>query len=208
MSLYRVMGKRTFDIAGAVITLPLLGIATLFIAPAIKIDNNGPVFYRSQRRGRNGEHFTMLKFRSMVADAPDLRNADLSTLTSATDPRVTRIGRLLRRTSVDELPQILNVLRGDMSFVGPRPNMTLQTWEELSDVEKKRVRVRPGITGLTQALYRNSISTARKYQLDCAYVDRVSFSVDLKIILRTAISVSGAKNIHAIDESPIHGSGS
>lgn len=196
MSLYARTGKRVFDFFGALLMLPVLGAAMLIAAPLIKISDGGPVFYGSRRRGMNGGHFTMLKFRSMTVDAPDLRNKDLSTVNDEFDPRVTALGRVLRKTSVDELPQLINVLRGDMSFVGPRPNMTRQTWEELGPLERKRIQVRPGITGLSQAFYRNSASTAQKYRIDCLYVDRISLGLDTRVLLQTVRSVIGARNIN------------
>ncbi|WP_262003471.1 sugar transferase [Microbacterium sp. Mcb102] len=197
MTVYRSVGKRSLDVFGAMIALPALGIAVAVVAPLVLLSDRGPVFYRSRRRGRDGTHFTMLKFRSMTPDAPDLRNADLSTVNSDSDARVTRLGRLLRKTSVDELPQIINVLKGDMSFVGPRPNMTRQSWDELSDVERKRIRVRPGITGLSQALHRNAASTRLKYRLDGLYVDRVSLGLDATVLVKTFTSVFAGKNINA-----------
>lgn len=197
MTIYRSGGKRALDIAGAIVLLPVLGLSVLIVAPLVKLSDRGPVFYASQRRGKDGIHFTMLKFRSMSVNAPDLRNSDLSTVNSDVDPRVTTLGRVLRKTSVDELPQLLNVLKGDMSFVGPRPNMTRQAWGELTDIERKRVRVRPGITGLSQAMHRNAASTEVKYRLDSQYVDVLSFRLDLTILVRTAWSVFAAKNINA-----------
>ncbi|SDL48494.1 sugar transferase [Tessaracoccus oleiagri] len=197
MSLYRRYGKRILDLALGVVALPLVGAAALVVVPAIRLEDGGPALYRSQRRGLRGRHFTMLKFRSMGVGAPDLRNADLSTLNSDDDPRVTRVGRIIRKLSVDELPQVLNVLRGDMSFVGPRPNMTRQSWDELTEQERKRVQVRPGITGLSQAYHRNAATTQQKYALDCEYVDTVSLLLDLKIIAKTFTSVLAARNINA-----------
>lgn len=132
----------------------------------------------------------------MVVDAPDLRNADNSTITSSNDPRITRVGRVLRRSSLDELPQLLNVIKGDMSLVGPRPNMATTPYEVLSSIEKVRVKVRPGITGYTQAHFRNSISTAEKYEHDAIYVENITLKNDFQIILQTLMSVVGQKGIH------------
>lgn len=197
MTFYQRYGKRAFDLAAGVAMLPLLAAAAVVTVPAIRLSDGGPALYRSERRGRHGRHFTMYKFRSMTVGAPDIRNADHSTLNSDNDSRVTPIGRLLRKTSIDELPQIFNVLKGDMSFVGPRPNMTRQTWDELTDVERKRIQVRPGITGLAQAYHRNAASTQEKYRLDCSYVDDFSFGMDLRILLKTASSVAASKNINS-----------
>ena len=117
------------------------------IAPIIYFTDKGPVFYNAKRAGKRAKPFKMFKFRSMYVNSPDLRNADGSTYNGEDDPRVTRIGKILRKTSLDELPQLLNVLLGDMSFVGPRPTLATKTWDELDDVRKKRASIRPGITG-------------------------------------------------------------
>lgn len=202
MGFYARVGKRVMDVVGAVVALPVVAAATVVVAPLIWADDRGPVFYASQRRGRDGRHFTMYKFRTMTVNAQDLRNADLSTVTSDRDPRVTRVGRILRKTSVDELPQFLNVLLGDMSLVGPRPNMTRQRWEDLTEVERKRVSVRPGITGWSQATVRNSAPTAEKYARDVRYVEELSFGLDLRILAMTVTSVVAAKNINAAPAQP------
>ncbi|SNU02002.1 Sugar transferase involved in LPS biosynthesis (colanic, teichoic acid) [Ruaniaceae bacterium KH17] len=200
MSVYESVGKRALDVAGAIVALPILGAVTVVVAPIIKLSDGGPVFFLGERRGRSGQHFTMYKFRSMRVNAPDLRNSDLSTVNSDSDPRVTRIGRILRATSLDELPQILNVLKGDMSFVGPRPNMTTQTWDELTDLERKRLRVRPGITGLAQASRRNAATSIEKYEIDEYYVDNLSMLLDLRVIGETISAVVASRNINAPSE--------
>lgn len=132
----------------------------------------------------------------MINNAPDIRNDDGSTFNAADDPRLTKIGRLIRMTSLDEVPQILNIIRGEMSFVGPRPTMTEIPVEEYDAVRKKRIEVRPGITGFTQAYYRNSISQADKFELDAFYVDNLSFWLDIKIFFKTFSSIFYRKNIY------------
>ena len=134
----------------------------------------------------------------MRVNAPDLRNADGSTYNGADDPRVTKIGKLMRKTSLDELPQLLNVLKGDMSIVGPRGFLTtkFKSLELLSEPERKRLTVRPGITGYSQAYFRNSISMEDKIKYDCYYVDHMSFWLDIKIIVQTAVSVVKHENIY------------
>ena len=112
------------------------------------------------------------------------------------DPRVTPIGRLLRKTSLDEFPQFLNVFLGDMSFVGPRPVISTKSYEEYDDILKKRLSVRPGVTGYSQAYFRNSITQKEKYKYDCYYVDNMSLVMDIKVLLQTALSVLGRKNIN------------
>ena len=189
--------KRILDILLSIIGLPFVGIAMLIFGPLIWLEDKGSIFYNAPRRGYKGKVFNMYKFRSMKMNAPLLRNPDGSTYTGSDDPRVTKIGRFLRKTSVDELPQIINVLKGDMSFVGPRPTMAVGNFDDFTPEEKKHFDVLPGITGYTQAYYRNSISQAEKFRLDAEYVDNVSFGLDVRILFKTVGSVLGAKNINA-----------
>jgi undecaprenyl phosphate N,N'-diacetylbacillosamine 1-phosphate transferase len=189
--------KRLLDIAASLILLPFMVIAILVMAPIIYIDDPGPVFYNAPRRGKGGRVFTMFKLRSMRTNAPDLRNPDGSTFSSGNDPRLTRVGRLMRKLSIDELPQILNVLLGDMSFVGPRPTLPTTPYEKLSDLSKARLAVRPGITGYAQAYYRNSITQEEKFRYDCYYIENISFVMDLKILVRTAMTVLARRNINS-----------
>lgn len=197
MSLYRRFGKRGFDIVGAIVILPIVALVSIVVAPVIKINDGGPIFFTGERRGRYGRSFTMYKFRSMHVNAPDRRNTDFSTFNSESDSRVTSVGRVLRATSIDELPQILNVLRGDMSFIGPRPNMTRQRQEDLVEIERKRLEVRPGITGLAQAMYRNAATTSKKYETDAYYVEHLSLGLDLKILAKTVATVAMSKSINS-----------
>ena len=193
--MYRHFFKRLFDFLVALAALPFVLLVIVCVAPFIYFTDRGPVFYNAKRAGRNGRPFKMFKLRSMYVNSPDLRNADGSTFNSNNDSRVTPIGRFLRKTSVDEIPQLLNVLIGDMSFVGPRPILTSIRVEEYDDVLKKRSRVRPGITGYAQAYFRNSISQQEKYELDCYYVDHVSFKLDMRILFRTFVSVVREDNV-------------
>lgn len=190
--------KRLLDILLSLIALPFFGIIFLVLAPIIYFTDKGPVFYNAPRLGMNGKIFNMYKFRSMRVNAPDLRNADGSTYNGEDDPRVTRIGKIMRKTSLDELPQLLNVLKGDMSIVGPRGFLTtkFKSLELLSEPERKRLTVRPGITGYSQAYYRNSITMDEKIKYDCYYVDHMSLWLDIKIIFQTAISVLKHENIY------------
>lgn len=194
--MYKRFFKRFCDIVFSLPALLVFVLAFIFVAPAIFFTDRGPVFYVAVRRGRNGKTFRMIKFRSMRVNAPDVRNADGSTYTGADDPRVTKIGRLMRRTSVDELPQFINVLKGDMSIIGPRPRLAGGTYEELDDLRKKGLSVRPGITGYSQAYFRNSIPQEEKFRNDAYYAEHVSFPFDLKIFFKTVLSVLGAKNIN------------
>lgn len=193
--MYRHFFKRLFDFLVALAALPFVLLVIVCVAPFIYFTDRGPVFYNAKRAGRNGRPFKMFKLRSMYVNSPDLRNADGSTFNSNNDSRVTPIGRFLRKTSVDEIPQLLNVLIGDMSFVGPRPVLGSKPYEEYDEILQKRSRVRPGITGYAQAYFRNSISQQEKYELDCYYVDHVSFKLDMRILFRTFVSVVREDNV-------------
>ena len=187
--MYKCFFKRFFDIIIALLFLPFILFVFVVIAPIIYFTDKGPVFYNAKRAGKRAKPFKMFKFRSMYVNSPDLRNADGSTYNGEDDPRVTRIGKILRKTSLDELPQLLNVLLGDMSFVGHRPTLATKTWDELDDVRKKRASIRPGITGYSQAYYRNSITQDEKFAYDAYYVEHMSLWLDVKILLQTVISV-------------------
>lgn len=194
--MYKRFIKRFLDFSLALFAMLPLMLLLLIIAPLIYFEDKGPVFYNAQRRGMKGKIYKMYKLRSMKVNAPDLRNADGSTFNSADDPRVTKIGRFIRKTSIDELPQLINVLKGDMSFVGPRPTLPgKKAYDELDELRRKRLEVRPGITGYSQAYFRNSISAEEKYFHDGIYVDKVSFLLDVKIFFKTVISVIKRENI-------------
>lgn len=203
--MYQKYLKRMLDILISVVGLPFFAVLFCILAPMIFLEDRGPVFYTAERLGRNGKFFQMIKFRSMKTNSPDLRNADGSTFNSSNDPRVTRIGRVMRKTSLDETPQLLNVLKGDMSLVGPRAHLTTTYpgFELLDDRRKKRLSVRPGITGYTQAFFRNSIGTEEKIDNDCYYVDHISFWMDVKILFATAFSVLKQDNLFVQAEKPV-----
>lgn len=196
--MYKHFIKRLLDICLGLIGLPFFCLFFIILAPIIYCTDKGPVFYNAPRLGRNGKVFNMFKFRSMKVNAPDIRNADGSTYNGANDPRVTKIGKIMRKTSLDEIPQILNVLKGDMSLVGPRAFLgtTKLTYDQMDSKRQKRLTVRPGITGYSQAYYRNSIGLDEKIEYDCYYVDHVSFLMDMKILFKTAISVLKHENIY------------
>lgn len=199
--MYKKWIKRGLDILISLIALPFVLLVIVIMAPFIYLEDKGPVFYNATRRGRNGKNFKMFKLRSMYVNSPNLKAADGSTFNSAKDPRVTKIGRLMRKTSIDELPQILNVFLGHMSFVGPRPTLAVTPYEELPETSKHRLKVRPGITGYAQAYYRNSITQQEKFQHDCYYVDHISFILDVKILIQTVKSVLKRENIYVSQES-------
>ena len=199
--MYKKFFKRLLDLLVSFVALPFVLLVVIIMAPFIWLEDRGPIFYNAPRRGHNGKNFKMFKLRSMYVNSPDLKNADGSTFNSAKDPRVTKIGRIMRKTSIDELPQILNVFLGHMSFIGPRPTLVGVPYEELPEINKKRLQVRPGVTGYAQAYYRNSITKQEKYEYDCYYVDHVSFGMDVKILLQTVKSVLKRENVYVSQES-------
>ena len=193
--IYRNVVKRLLDLLFSLIALPFVAIVGIPIAFAVKREDGGPVFYRSLRYGKDMKKFDMLKFRSMKVNAKDIRNEDGTTFNSANDERQTRIGKLLRKTSLDELPQFVNVLKGDMSLIGPRPS-PMGNEATYTDFVKKKFAVRPGITGYNQALKRNSATLEERYKNDVFYAENVSFPLDVKIVFLTIVSVLKRKNIY------------
>lgn len=193
--MYRLFIKRIFDFLISLIFLPFVLIVILPFAILIKLEDKGPVFYNAPRLGKDMKDFKMYKLRSMKVDAPDIRNQDGTTFNSAQDPRVTRIGRIIRKTSIDELPQLLNVLKGDMSLVGPRPS-PLGNKDMYPKEFLEKFKVRPGITGYNQALLRNESTMDQRIENDVYYVNNISFFLDLKILLMTFNSVIRLKNIN------------
>jgi exopolysaccharide biosynthesis polyprenyl glycosylphosphotransferase len=187
--------KRTFDVVVATALLVVLSPLFLVCAAAVRFTSRGPIFYRSWRPGMGGVPFPCLKFRTMYQDA-DARQADLEAANEADgalfkirrDPRVTPIGRLLRRFSIDELPQLINVLRGQMSLVGPRP-LPERDFERLEDWHKKRYLVLPGITGLWQVSGRSDLDFDDLVRLDFLYLERWSVFLDLTILMKTVPAV-------------------
>lgn len=196
--MYRHFFKRVIDIIGALILLPFVLLEIIILAPFIWLTDRGPVFYNAKRAGKDYKPFKMFKLRSMYVNSPDLKNPDGSTFNSDNDPRVTPIGRFLRKTSLDEVPQFLNILLGDMSFIGPRPKLYegIEVYNGFSDEYKKSFEVKPGVTGYAQAYYRNSITQDEKFHWDAYYADHISFWMDVKIIWQTVISVIARKNIN------------
>ncbi len=194
-SFYQLRIKRIIDVITCLVALPFVLIILLPIAIAIKIEDRGPIFYYSTRIGKGFKEFEMLKFRSMKVNAPDLRNEDGSTFNSKTDPRVTKIGHFLRETSLDEIPQIFNVLAGQMSIIGPRAG-DIESKNTYEEDEKDKLLIRPGITGYTQAYYRNSLGVREKRLYDAWYAHSVSLSLDVKIFIRTIKTVLSHENIY------------
>lgn len=198
--MYQKYIKRIIDILFSLVLLPFVILEIIVFGPIIFLTDKGTIFYNAERVGKDGKKFRMFKLRSMSVNAPDLRNSDGSTFNGDNDPRVTKIGYILRKTSLDELPQILNVLLGHMSLIGPRPTVPIKGFEleKVDLTERKRYQVRPGITGYSQAYYRNSIVQKKKFELDAYYVDNMSFLLDVKILLKTIYSVICKKNIYNV----------
>lgn len=190
--------KRLFDLVFAIIALPFVLFIIIIIAPLIWLDDKGPVFYAGKRIGYKGKPFGMLKFRSMRVNAPDIRLEDGSTYNGDDDPRVTKVGKFLRKTSLDEIPQFLNVLVGQMSLIGIRPD-PLDWLEKYDEQEKVILTVKPGITGYNQAYYRNSADGELKLKNDVYYAEHISFWLDVKIFFKTIKTVLFRENIN-IDE--------
>ena len=187
--------KRLLDIVFGLIAMPVLGILILVFGPQIKREDNGPIFYNAPRVGKDGVEFKMYKFRSMKVNAPDLKMADGSTYNGADDPRMTRIGAFLRRTSIDEVPQFLNVLKGDMSLIGPRPDLRRET-ELYRGNEGEKLKVKPGITGYAAAYGRNSLPWHERLKLDVYYVHHVSFAFDVRIFFKTIQTVFKQEGVY------------
>ena len=177
--------NRVLDVAvagtGLVLTSPLLGLAAL----AVKLEDGGPVLYRQVRVGREGEDFELLKLRTMVVGAERM---GAGFAVDQGDPRITRLGRFLRRSSIDELPQLWNVVRGDMSMIGPRPTLRYQV-EQYDVRQRRRLDVRPGLTGWAQVHGRAALPWAERIELDLWYVEHRSPLVDLKTLLRTPLAL-------------------
>lgn len=192
--------KRLFDIVFGITGMPFLLVAFVVFGTAIKREDGGPIFYNAPRVGKDGREFVMFKFRSMKVDAPDLVFADGSTYSAADDARMTKIGRFLRKASIDEFPQFLNILLGDMSLIGPRPDLKRET-ELYKGNESDKLLVRPGLTGYA-AVYggRNASQWHDRLALDVWYVHNMSFLLDLKIFFKTFQALFKQEGIFAEGE--------
>ncbi|TYP75661.1 sugar transferase [Paenibacillus methanolicus] len=194
--MYEKYLKRAIDVALCIlmtpIIIPVIGVCALFVI----LEDRGPAFYCGERLGKKGDIFKMFKLRSMKVDAPDIRNSDGTTYNSENDPRMTKVGRILRKTSLDELPQFINVLIGDMSFVGPRPDLPEHVNYYQND-EVRRLDVLPGISGYNQAYFRNNIEWKERIKNDIYYVDNISFKFDVKICMVTIINIIRRKGVYS-----------
>ena len=198
--MYLRFGKRICDLAVGIVALPFVLITIAVLAPIIHFEDKGPVFYNAPRVGKGGRDFKMYKLRSMRVNAPDLVMEDGSTYNGADDPRMTKIGAFMRRTSLDEIPQFLNVLKGDMSVVGPRPDLRRET-ELYEGDEGEKLTVKPGITGYAAVYGRNSLPWHDRLALDVYYVRNVTFALDVKVFFRTFATVFKQEGIYVEDES-------
>jgi lipopolysaccharide/colanic/teichoic acid biosynthesis glycosyltransferase len=183
--------KRGLDILLSLSAMIVLSPLSAVITIAIRLDSEGPAIFKQERAGKNGKPFTLYKFRTMKTDAEPFGSSPKT----GTDPRLTKMGRILREYSLDELPQLVNVLSGDMSVVGPRP-LYLSQIAEWSERQKKRLSVKPGITGLAQVSGRAEITREEKLDLDVTYVETANLFLDAKIILRTLSRVFKRKGIY------------
>ena len=188
MPIYRNGLKRALDCTIAGPVLALAAIPMGLIALAVKLDSPGPVLFRQKRLGKDGREFEMLKFRSMCVNAEHTGSGVYS---EKGDARVTKVGRILRATSLDELPQLVNILRGDMALIGPRPPLTYHPWplEEYTAEQRRMFEVRPGITGWAQINGRKGVEWHKRIELNVWYVDHLSFPLDLKIFFLTIFKV-------------------
>ena len=194
--MYKHFFKRLFDLIISIIAFPFFLLLLIIIGPIIYFSDRGNIFYVASRLGKNGKVFKMLKFRSMKVNAPDIRNDDGSTFNSDNDPRVTKIGRIMRKTSIDEIPQIINILFGQMSLIGPRPTMPDIKIEDYKEEHRNRFKVKPGITGYSQAYYRNSVEQKIQFDNDVYYSKNISLLLDIKIFFKTIITVFKNDNIN------------
>lgn len=191
--------KRVLDILFGLIGCLFFLLLLIVLGPIIYFEDKGPIFYNAPRVGKDGKQFVMYKFRSMKVNAPDLVMADGSTYNGTDDPRMTKIGAFMRRTSLDEFPQFLNVLIGNMSLIGPRPDLQRET-ELYEGNEREKLQVKPGITGYAAAYGRNSLPWHERLAMDVYYVHHVSFRFDAKIFFHTIKAVFAQEGIYVEEE--------
>lgn len=193
--MYAILFKRIIDLIIGLCALPFVLVVICIVGPFIYFEDKGPLFYRAKRIAKGGELFDMYKFRSMMVNAPDIRLENGDTYNGDDDPRVTKVGRFMRKTSIDEIPQFLNVLIGNMSFIGPRPD-TPDFLHVYQDNYPSILTIKPGITGYNQAYFRNSIDGNEKMKNDDYYANNMSFWLDIKIVIKTIKTVLFRENIN------------
>ncbi len=194
-SFYVKVVKRLADIIIGLAALPFLGVIVLIVGLAIKLDDGGPIFYKAKRIGKDSKIFDMYKFRSMIVNAPNWTNKDGSTYNAPDDDRVTRVGKFIRKTSIDELPQLFNILIGNMTLIGPRASGA-GALDSYQPDEVAKMNVKPGITGYTQAYYRNGLSVREKRLKDAWYAENVTFWMDVKIFFKTFATVLTSREVY------------
>jgi len=191
--------KRIMDIFFSSLFLLIGAIPLMIVALLVKIDSQGPALFRQERLGVNGKVFEIYKFRSMVVNAEKQGSGVYS---GKNDSRVTRIGKILRATSIDELPQLINILKGEMSFIGPRPALTYHPWpyDQYTEEQKKMFDARPGVTGWAQVNGRKEVEWSRRIEMNVWYVENESFLLDLKILFKTVVKVlTNADNVNSTE---------
>lgn len=208
-SFYCTYIKKPLDISACILLgLPVFAVSFVVFGLLIKLEDRGPVFFTAKRIGKNSKLYTMYKFRTMKVDVPCWLNPDGSAYSAKNDPRLTRIGKFMRSTSIDEIPQIINILKGEMSIIGPRPSASgaLGTFK---DDEIHKMNVLPGITGYVAAYFRNTVTNREKRLYDAWYADNVTFWLDVKIFFNTIVMVLSRKGVYANEPagSPPHTQG-
>jgi undecaprenyl phosphate N,N'-diacetylbacillosamine 1-phosphate transferase len=192
---YKYVWKRAFDLLIAIFALPILLIILAVIGPIIYVQDKGSIFYNAPRLGKDGQIFKMYKLRSMKMNAPDIRNHDGSTFNAEDDPRLTKIGKFIRKTSLDETPQLLNIIKGDMSIIGPRPDLP-EHYELYEGNEARKLEIRPGVTGYNQAFFRNTVPWKERIQNDIYYIDHLTCFFDIRIFFKTIASVLKRESVY------------
>lgn len=185
--------KRMFDYLFSIIGLIIISPLLVFVSLLIKIDSSGPVFFKQKRIGQNGDIFEIYKFRTMINNA---ENIGSGLKTSSNDPRITKIGKILRKTSIDEIPQLINIIKGQMSFIGPRPAPVVLL-DRMNTCEKKRLNFKPGLTGWAQINGRTNLTWKEKFEFDIWYCENFSLLLDIKIFIKTIKYVLFSKNVYS-----------
>lgn len=198
--MYARFFKRAADIVISLLVLIVFAPLMLIISIAVKAESKGPVIFSQKRIGRDAKEFDMYKFRSMVKDT---EHTGTGVYSGKDDARVTRVGKIIRATSIDELPQFVNILKGDMSLIGPRPPLTYHPWpiEEYTEEQLRMFEVRPGITGWAQVNGRKCVEWQKRIELNVWYVDNISLGLDIKILFKTVSSVLTSKDNQNVGET-------